>query len=71
MNKLVYQYHNTYHHSINENPINVDYSVFTEKIETNHNAPKFIESELLIIILFLEKITLKFGQEKYLLLILF
>ena len=41
MNRLVDQYNNTYHHSINEKPINADYSALTEKIETNHKAPKF------------------------------
>ena len=41
MNKLVDQYNNTYHHSINKNPINADYSALTEKIETNPKAPKF------------------------------
>ena len=33
--KLVDQYNNTYHHSINKKPINVDYSALTEKVETN------------------------------------
>ena len=41
LNKLVYQYNNTYHHSLNKKPINVDYSALTEKIETNSKAPKF------------------------------
>ena len=42
MNKLVDQYNNTYHHhSINKKPINADYSVLTENIETNAKAPKF------------------------------
>ena len=41
MNKLVGQYNNTYHHSINKNPINAAYSALTEKIETNSKAPKF------------------------------
>ena len=41
LNKLVDQYSNTYHHSINEKAINADYSALTEKIETNHKAPKF------------------------------
>ena len=41
LNKLVDQYNNTYHHSINEKLINADYSAFTEKIETNPKAPKF------------------------------
>ena len=41
LNKLVDQYNNTYHHSINKNPINAAYSALTEKIETNPKAPKF------------------------------
>ena len=41
LNKLVDQYNNTYHHSINKKPINADYSALTEKIETNPKAPKF------------------------------
>ena len=40
MNKLIDQYNNTYHHSINKKPINADYSALTEKIEMNHKAPK-------------------------------
>ena len=74
MNKLVDQYNNTSHHCIDKKPINTDYSALNEKIETNHNAPKFkamIESELLSIRIFLVKVTLKIGQQKYLLPILF
>ena len=41
LNKLVDQYNNTYHHSINKKPTNADYSAFTGKIETNPKAPKF------------------------------
>ena len=41
MNKLVDQYNNTSHHCIGKKPINADYSALNEKIETNHNAPKF------------------------------
>ena len=41
LNKLVDQGNNTYHHSINKKPINADYSYLTEKIDTNHKAPKF------------------------------
>ena len=41
LNKLVYQYDNTYHHSTNKKPVNADYSAFTEKINTNPEAPKF------------------------------
>ena len=40
LNKLVGQYNNTFHHSLNKNPINDDYSVWTEKIQTNSVAPK-------------------------------
>ena len=35
LNKLVDQYNNTYHHSINKKPISADYFALTEKIETN------------------------------------
>ena len=38
LNKLLVQQNNTYHHSINKNPINADYSTLTEKIETNLKA---------------------------------
>ena len=31
LNKFVDQYNNTYHHSINKNPINADYSALNEK----------------------------------------
>ena len=41
LNKLADRQNNTYHHSINKKPLNVDYSAFTEKIETNPKAPKF------------------------------
>ena len=41
LNKLVDQYKNTYHHSINKEPINSDYSASTEKIEANYKARKF------------------------------
>ena len=41
MNKLVHQCNNTYHHSINEEAINADYSAFTKKIGMNHKASKF------------------------------
>ena len=38
LNKLLDQYNNTYYHSVNEKPINSDYSAL---IETNSKAPKF------------------------------
>ena len=41
LNKLVDQYNNTYHHSINIKPINAEYSDLTEKIRTTSKAPKF------------------------------
>ena len=41
LNKLLDEYKNTYHHSINKKHINNDYSDLTEKIETNCKAPKF------------------------------
>ena len=41
LNKLVDKYNNTYHHSINKKIINADLLfMLTEKIETNHKAPK-------------------------------
>ena len=40
LNKLVYQYNNTYNYSINKKPIYADYSALTEKIETNSKVPK-------------------------------
>ena len=45
LNKLLDQYNNTYHHSINKKPINADYSALTEKIETNLKAPEFKVNE--------------------------
>ena len=42
LNKLVGQYNNTYHHSINKKPINADYSDSTENNQfSNPKAPKF------------------------------
>ena len=55
LNKLVDQYNNTFHHSINKELINADYSVLTKKIETNLQALK---------LLLLVKITLKISQKK-------
>ena len=82
ISSLVYQYNNTYHYSINRKPIN-DIKNFDWKIETNNNASEFrvndrviileliIEWELLSLRIFSVKVTLKIGQRKYLLLILF
>ena len=41
LNKMIDQYNNTYHHSINKRPINADYSALTEPNETNSKVPKF------------------------------
>ena len=41
LNKLVDLNNNTYHHSVNKNPIDADYSALTENIETNVTASKF------------------------------
>ena len=41
LNKLIDQYNNTYHHSINKKPINADLSALIEKILTNPKASKF------------------------------
>ena len=41
LNKLVSQYNNTCHHSINKKLIDADYSALTEKIEINPKAPQF------------------------------
>ena len=41
LNKLEDQQNNNYHHSINKEPINADYSALTEKIEANPKASKF------------------------------
>ena len=32
LNKIVVHYNNTYHQSINKNPVNADYSALTEKM---------------------------------------
>ena len=41
LSKLVDQYNNTYHHSVNKKRINADFSGLTEKVETNLKASKF------------------------------
>ena len=77
LNKLVDLYNNSYHHSVNKKPINADYSTLTEKIEADSKAPKFKVNDRVIITkdknIFSNPflVTLKIGQEKYLLLILF
>ena len=41
LNKLLDQYNNTYHRSVNKKPINAVYSALTENIESNLKATKF------------------------------
>ena len=41
LNKLVDQYNNTYHCSIDKKPADADYSALTEEIDPSHKAPKF------------------------------
>ena len=72
LNKLVDQYYNTYHHSVNKKPINAGYSALRlRQILKLLSLNLMIESELLSIRKFLVKFTLKTGQEKYFLWILF
>ena len=40
LNKLVYKYSNTYHHSMDKKSVDSDYSVLTEETESIHRAPK-------------------------------
>ena len=41
LNRLVDQYNNTYHHSVNKKRINAHDSPLTKNIETKLEAPKF------------------------------
>ena len=45
LNKLIDQYNNTYHHSINKKPIHADYSALTEKLK---QIIKFLNLKLMI-----------------------
>ena len=69
LNKLVDQYNNTYHHSINKRPISADYSKLTEKLRPSlklQSLTLMIELESQSIRIFLVNATLNIGQEKYL-----
>ena len=71
LNKLVDQYNNTYHHFINKNLLMLIILPLLKTLKRIIQLLKLmIESELLSITIFLVKVTLKIGQEKYLLLIL-
>ena len=67
LNKFVDQYNNTYYYSISKKPINNDYSALTQKklkrITKLLNFKLMTESELLSIRMFFVKVTLKIGQE--------
>ena len=41
LNKLVNQYNNTNHHTVNKKPFNLDSSALTEKTETKLKASEF------------------------------
>ena len=45
LNKLVDKYNNSYYHSIGKKPIDADYSVLTEEIETHSKARQFKVSD--------------------------
>ena len=74
LNKLVDQYNNTYHHSINKKLLMLIVLLWLKKLRRILkllSLKLMIWSELLSIKIFLVQFTLKIGQEKYLLLILF
>ena len=66
---------NTYHYSINNKPINADYSALSEKIETNLKAPKFKVNDTIRITkyknIFSKIYTENWSRDKYLLSTLF
>ena len=41
LNKIADKYNNSYHHSVGKKPIDADYFVLTEEIETHPKARKF------------------------------
>ena len=41
LNKLVYEYNNTYHRSIGKKPVDADYFALTKETEINPKSPKF------------------------------
>ena len=71
LNKLVGEYNNTYHYSIDKRPFDADYSAVTEKFELSHKVPKFNVGDRVKIakcknifsVGYTE--TLKIGQKKY------
>ena len=74
MIKLVDHYKNNHHHSIGQKPITTDYSALTEKFETNPKVAKFKVNDRVRITKYkniLIRVTLKIGQQKHLLSILY
>ena len=74
LNKLVDQYNNTYYHSIGKNLLMLIILLWLKKLRQILkllSLKLMIGSELPSLRTFLVKVTLKIGQEKYLLLILF
>ena len=69
LNKTIDRYSSTYHHCIYKKTINAYYSASTEKTETNSKAPndrvRITRYKYILV-----KVTLKIGQDKYLLPIL-
>ena len=69
LNKLVDEYNNTYHHSIDKKPIDADYSALTEKLNqiTKHLNLKLVgESGFQPIEIFLGKVIPRISQKNYL-----
>ena len=64
LNELADQYNNTYHHSINKNPINADYSTLTEKNEINFKTSKCKANDRVRVIKY--KNIFRKGYTKYL-----
>ena len=74
LNKLVDQYNNTYHHSINKNLLMLIILLWLKTLRPILQLLSLrlmIELELLSIRIFSVKVTLKIGREKYFLLTLF
>ena len=71
---IIHEYNNNYHCLIGKKSIDADYPAWSKEVEfqvTKHLSLKLvIESELLSTKIFLAKVALKIGQNKYLWLIL-
>ena len=68
LNKIAHQYNNIYHHSTSKKPIDTIILLWKKKLNQVIkllNLKLVIQSELLSIRIFLVKVSLKIGQEKY------